>query len=108
MSFKQRVGMLAILLVCAGIGFGLGATAQGTAVASSQGGRGGSAAGPRYTVVATEATNLIVTDNGSNTLYFYTVDRGQEPGAPLKLRGTVDLNSVGKPEITPTRTTEKP
>jgi hypothetical protein len=100
---KQRVGMLALLLVCAGIGFGLGLTAQGTAVAG-QPGRGG-AAGPAFTVVTTEATNLIVTDNRSNTLYFYTVDRGQEPGAPLKLRGTVDLNEVGKPEIKPTRTT---
>jgi hypothetical protein len=60
-------------------------------------------AGPRYSVVETEAHNLIVTDNKSNTLYFYTIDKDKEVGAELKLRGSIDLNQVGKPVITPTK-----
>src|SRR5437588_311151 len=58
--------------------------------------------GPRYTVVHTEGTNLIVTDNKSNTLYFYTVDPEAKPGADLKLRGRADLNQVGTKTIVPT------
>lgn len=59
--------------------------------------------GPRYTVIDTEGHNLIVTDNRSNTLYFYTVDKGEEVGSELKLRGTIDLNQVGKATIQPKR-----
>lgn len=55
-----------------------------------------------YTVVATEGHNLIVTDNHSNTLYFYTIDKDKEVGSELKLRGSIDLNKVGHPEIKPT------
>jgi hypothetical protein len=51
--------------------------------------------------VETEGHNLIVADNATNTLYFYTVDKGEAPGADLKLRGSVDLNQVGKPVIKP-------
>jgi hypothetical protein len=57
----------------------------------------------RYSVVETEAHNLIVTDNKTNTLYFYTIDKDKEVGSELKLRGTVDLNQVGKPSIAPSR-----
>ena len=60
------------------------------------------ASGAHYTVVETEGHNLVVTDNGSNTLYFYTVDKGKLPGSELKLRAKVDLNQVGKPTIMPT------
>jgi hypothetical protein len=62
-------------------------------------------AGPaqRYSVVETEAHNLIVTDNKTNTLYFYTIDKDKEVGSELKLRGSIDLNQVGKPAITPTK-----
>jgi len=56
-------------------------------------------AGPHYTVVDTEGSNLLVTDNKSNTLYFYTIDKDAEIGSDLKLRGTIDLNQVGKPAI---------
>ena len=56
---------------------------------------------PRYTVVFTEGTNLGVTDNKTSTLYFYTVDPGAEPGADLKLRGTVDLSQVGQHVLRP-------
>jgi hypothetical protein len=55
----------------------------------------------RYTVVHTEGTNIIVTDNKANTLYFYTIDPGTEPGSDLKLRATLDLTQVGKQVLTP-------
>jgi hypothetical protein len=55
--------------------------------------------GPRYTVVETEGHNLLVTDNGTNTLYYYTIDRDKEIGSDLKLRGSVALDQVGKPVI---------
>jgi hypothetical protein len=61
----------------------------------------------RYTVVHTEATNLIVTDNFKNILYFYTIDEGQEAGADLKLRGSIDLNKVGEATLRPMRAREK-
>jgi hypothetical protein len=54
-----------------------------------------------YTVVSTEGTNLIVTDNGTNTLYFYTIDEDAEPGDDLNLRASVDLNNVGQAVIKP-------
>jgi uncharacterized protein (TIGR03000 family) len=56
-------------------------------------------AGPAYSVGETEAVNLIVTDNRRNALHFYTIDKGEEAGAPLKLRGTIDLTQVGKPVV---------
>jgi hypothetical protein len=56
---------------------------------------------PRYSVVETEGHNLIVTDNQSNTLYFYTIDKEAKIGSELKLRGTVDLKQVGKDVIKP-------
>ncbi len=59
--------------------------------------------GGRYSVVETEAHNLIVTDNKTNTLYFYTIDKDKEVGSELKLRGTIDLNQVGKDTIRPTK-----
>jgi hypothetical protein len=59
--------------------------------------------GPRYSVVETEGHNLIVTDNKSNTLYFYTIDKDKEIGSDLKLRGSVDLNLVGKPTLKPAK-----
>ncbi len=58
-------------------------------------------AGVKFTVVETKGHNLVVTDNSTNTLYFYTVDKGKQPGADLHLRAKVDLNQVGKPVITP-------
>lgn len=62
------------------------------------------AGGPRYTIVETEGTNLLVVDNSTNTLYYYTVDEGKEVGDDLKLRGTVDLRQVGQPVIRPVAT----
>ncbi|HEY7313582.1 MAG TPA: hypothetical protein VH643_29800 [Gemmataceae bacterium] len=56
---------------------------------------------PRYNVVDTEGHNLIVTDNRTNTLYFYTIEKEKEIGSELHLRGSVDLTEVGKPTIKP-------
>jgi hypothetical protein len=58
-------------------------------------------AGAKYTVVDTEGTNLVVVDNTTNTLYFYTEDPGKEVGDDLHLRGSIDLNQVGRPVIKP-------
>jgi hypothetical protein len=62
---------------------------------------GGVASGPRYSVIESQGHNLIVTDNKTNTLYFYTIDKEKEIGSELKLRGTMDLNQVGSPSIKP-------
>jgi hypothetical protein len=59
----------------------------------------GSAASPRYSVVITEAHNLLVTDNGANKLFFYTIDKDKPIGSPLKLRASINLSDVGKDEI---------
>ena len=59
----------------------------------------GAANGARYTVVQTQAEGLIVTDNRTNTLYFYSPDADSEDKAGLKLRGTIDLNDVGKDKL---------
>ena len=55
--------------------------------------------GAHYTVVMTEGHNLLVTDNGTNKLYFYTIDKDKPIGSPLKLRASVDLAKVGEEEI---------
>jgi hypothetical protein len=60
--------------------------------------------GPHYTVIDTEGHNLIVTDNHKNVVYFYTIDKDKPIGSDLKLRGSIDLNQVGKPSIKPEKT----
>jgi hypothetical protein len=60
---------------------------------------GSAGTGPHYTVVATEGHNLIVTDNKTNIVYFYTIDKDAKIGSDLKLRGQVDLKQVGKKVI---------
>jgi hypothetical protein len=62
---------------------------------------GGGSTSPRYTVNDTEGHNLIVTDNQTNTLYFYTIDKDAKVGSELKLRGSIDLTQVGRPVIKP-------
>jgi hypothetical protein len=61
----------------------------------------GATSGPRYSVIETAAHNLIVTDNKTNTLYFYTIDRDKPIGSELKLRGSLDLTKVGERVIKP-------
>src|SRR3974377_261113 len=55
--------------------------------------------GAHYSVVMTEGHNLLVTDNATNKIYFYTIDKDKPIGSPLKLRASVDLTKVGEDEI---------
>jgi hypothetical protein len=55
--------------------------------------------GPRYTVIETQAFNLLVTDNGTNRLYYYTTDKDASVGSAMKLRASIDLSQVGREEI---------
>jgi hypothetical protein len=59
----------------------------------------GSAAAGKCSVIDTDGTNLIVVDNAKNTVYFYTVEPGKEPGEDLLLRGSIDLSRVGEPVL---------
>ena len=85
------------------IGLVIGALAFSNRVQPAYGdvAQAGAAGGIRYTIVETEGHNLVVTDNGTSTLYFYTVDKGKAPGSDLHLRAKVDLKQVGQPTITP-------
>jgi hypothetical protein len=67
--------------------------------AQGQGGKMGG--GALYTVVATDGSHVIVTDNTVNKLYFYAIDKDGKIGDELKLRGAVDLREVGKPSLKP-------
>ena len=71
---------------------------RGPVQGEEQGGKGGMG-GPRYTVVETQGSNLLVTDNGTNTVYYYTIDKDEKIGSDLKLRASVDLTQVGKDVI---------
>lgn len=96
---RQTSRLWAVALIVFGLGLGAFAfkPVASTATTTQQPG-GGS---PKYTVIETEGTNLLVTDNSTNTVYFYTVDPDKSPGEELKLRGSVDLAEVGKPVIKP-------
>jgi hypothetical protein len=98
MNGKAKVILAVALVVGLAIGLAGGTMFRGQAVAQAP----AKAAGAHYTVVQTEGHNLIVTDNQSNTLYFYTIDPDAELGSDLKLRGKVDLSQVGKDVIKPT------
>ncbi len=95
-NWKRNVWAVALLVVVAG---GLLLANRSQQVLSQEGRV--SASFPRYSVIDTEGTNLIVTDNQDNVLYFYTVDKEEKPGAALKLRASLDLKDVGKPVLTP-------
>ena len=95
---RKTLGWATVLVVLV-IAFGVLAVRPRT---EAQGpGAGATAAGPRYTVVDTEGSNLTVVDNGTNMLYLYTEDPDKEVGDALHLRGSVDLGEVGKPVIKP-------
>ena len=102
MSANWKNG-LAVVLVAAVVVLGLMALARMQPVRAEADPAPG--AGPHYSVIETEGHNLIVTDNSTNTLYFYTIDKDKEVGSDLKLRGTIDLNQVGKPVIKPMKGT---
>lgn len=94
---RQQSRLWAVSLIVFGVGFGLYSFRPATSTAQPAGGAGG----PKYTVIDTEGTNLLVTDNSTNTLYYYTVDSDKTVGDELKLRGSIDLNEVGKPVMKP-------
>jgi hypothetical protein len=54
----------------------------------AQGGGQPATAG-RYSVSESQGHNLIVTDNKTNILYFYTIEKDKEIGSELKLRGSM-------------------
>ena len=95
-SWKCGVACVAIVLVA---GLMLTLSPVRPALGEAQVGSGY----PKHTVNATDGTHLVVTDNQANKVYFYAIDQGGKPGDELKLRGTINLNDVGKPGITPTK-----
>jgi hypothetical protein len=96
---SKKAGLATLLIgLAAGIVIGFSLT-PGAGLAQEK--TKPSALAQRYHVVSSEGTNLIVVDNQNHTLLFYTVDHGAEPGADLKLRGTVDLTKVGDAVLKP-------
>jgi hypothetical protein len=95
----SKSGLALVTAVALGVGIGLTLNHVSPAQGSAE--QGGAMANPHYTVVETEGHNLIVTDNQTNQLHFYTIDKGADIGSELKLRGSVDLTQVGKSGITP-------
>jgi hypothetical protein len=95
-NWKVGVVLLALVLV---IGLALTRYSGQPAVnaAEKDGGHG------RYTVVGTDGTHLIVTDNQANKVFFYSIEQGGKPGDELKFRGTINLEDVGKPTIQPSK-----
>ncbi len=93
-NWKKRLpmGLVALLVVAALVVLARYQPARAERAADS-------AVGPRYTVIDTEGHNLIVTDNQTNTLFFYTIDKDKDIGSELKLRGSLDLSQVGKPSL---------
>jgi hypothetical protein len=98
MSYLKKGCIVGTALVTLIIGMVIGMNMNAPAVA--QGEKASSAS--RYSVVDSEGVNLIVTDNQKQTVYFYTVEPDQKPGADLHLRGTIDLNKVGDATLKPT------
>jgi hypothetical protein len=96
-TFGWGTALAVLAIACGVFGFRSQTVAQQpTAAAAAQ-----TAAGPKYTIVDTDGTNLLVVDNATNTVYFYTVDPGKEVGDDLHLRGSLDLGDVGKPVLKP-------
>ena len=100
MSRIGKISVLVVLLVgvAAGAMIGMNLSQSATAQGGAGGGGGGKA---NHTVVMTDGTHLVVTDNKSDTLYFYSIEKDAEIGSDLKLRGKVDLSQVGKDVVSP-------
>lgn len=90
-NWKSGVGVL-VLVLAVGLVLTL---ATDRSAAQKDGGKGS------YSVVATDGAHLIVVDNTTSKLYFYTIDKEGKVGDDLKLRGSVDLHDVGKPSLKP-------
>jgi hypothetical protein len=93
-SWKSR---LPLALAVALVGIALVASAHLQSARAER--EDSSSSGVRYSVVMTEGHNLLVTDNNTNKIYFYTIDKDKPIGSPLILRAHVDLNQVGKDEV---------
>jgi hypothetical protein len=93
--FGRVMSVLVLVLVCSTV---LLVGSRQPVAGRTEGGAGGSG-GPHYSVVETQGHNLLVSDNATNKLYFYTVDKDKPIGSPLKLRASLDLSKVGEPEI---------
>jgi hypothetical protein len=93
----QNRALSVVVLALALVVIALALPGRSTQVRAEEG--SGAAGSPHYTVVMTEGHNLLVTDNGANKLYFYTIDKDKPIGSPLKLRASISLTDVGKDEI---------
>jgi hypothetical protein len=99
----MRASWMGSMLAALAIGLVTGlliAHQTGTAVGAVRDDAAGAGV-PRYTIVATAGHTLIVTDNKTNTLNFYTIDKDKEEYTELKLRSTLDLTKVGEPILKP-------
>src|SRR6516165_10418633 len=54
---------------------------------------------PHYSVVMTEGHNLLVTDNATNKIYFYTIYQDKPICSPLKIRPPGEFTQGGGEEI---------
>jgi hypothetical protein len=96
MSQQLRNALYIVFGIALGLGivFGIGAAKGKTELADNP---------PHYTVVNTDGTHLIVTDNAKNKVLFYAIEQGGKPGDEMKFRGEINLDEVGKPVIKPTK-----
>jgi hypothetical protein len=81
-------------MLAVGVAFSMGSAKAKTEAADAP---------AKYTVVATDGTHLIVTDNQANKVLFYAIEPGGKPGDEMKFRGEINLSDVGKPAIIPTK-----
>lgn len=95
----MRTNWTLALVLAVGVGLGAWLATSASPKAAAQGAAVGAVA--RYTVVETDATNLLVVDNSSNSLFYYTVNPGEKPGADMHLRGSLDLTKVGEAVLKP-------
>jgi hypothetical protein len=96
MNAKSRIVAVAAVAVAVGA---IVLSSAASKVFGGGGQEGKAGGGPHYSVVMTEGHNLLVTDNATNKIYFYTIDKDKPIGSPLKLRASVDLTKVGDEEI---------
>ena len=98
----MKNGWIGGLVVVAVVSATIGAfSTRNVAAREDDKGAKGATTGPRYSVVETEGHNLLVTDNTTDTLYFYTIDKDAKIGSDLKLRGKIDLKQVGSEVVKP-------
>src|SRR6516165_11673888 len=96
MNTKSRIVAVAAVAVA------VGAIVLSSA-ASRVFGRGGedtkAGGSPHYSVVMTEGHNLLVTDNATNKIYFYTIYQDKPICSPLKIRPPGEFTQGGGEEI---------